>query len=997
MPDAAEQLRNLVRNAAVAAAMLDRNMCYLAWSDRWLIDHRLEARNLSGLNHYQLFPNVPQESRAADLRCLAGAAQRTEAEPVPRTDGTVDFVRRSLQPWYDEKNELGGMIIFAEAVPGQRRTEEAPTVSAHHLSTIFRESPVALSVSEFHSGRFLDVNRALVDLIGAQRREQLVGKTSVEIGLLREADRDRLLKAVLDQGRVAGFVVEMRRLDGQPFPAELYVSSYEEGGRRFLLNSIVDITERKRAEEELAASRARYRALFEAANDAVFLSGVNPDGTPKPFSAVNSVAIERLGYSAEEFRKLSPPDIDSGDFAEERHHAVQKLAREGHATFEMVQITKDGRPIPVEISARRFILGEEPHILAIARDLTARKRAEQEIARLATAIEQAVETIIITDANARIVYANPAFEKSSGYSVEEALGSSPSLLKSGKHDPEFYRQMWEVLARCETWRGRLQNKRKDGTLYLEDASISPVRDQTGKVVNYIALKLDVTREAELQAQLLQAQKMESIGRLAGGVAHDFNNLLTVINGYSHMALADLRDGDPLREPLREIHKAGERAAALTRQLLAFSRKQILQPRVLSLNGVVEDMRNMLERLVGEDIEVRFSLCNDTPVVSADPHQLQQAMMNLAVNARDAMPSGGKLIFETSLLEHSEQCNGIHPDSGPGWCAVVWVSDTGVGMDEATQQRVFEPFFTTKGPGRGTGLGLSIVQGVIAQSGGCIRVNSETGRGTTFRICLPLVNRIAPAAEPEPASTLSGRESILVVEDQIEVRTFVAAALREYGYRVYEAADADEAVAICQGATIHLVLSDVVMPRTSGRELAARVLKGHPKMKILFMTGYTDEVISLLSTPNQPAPFILKPFNPDQLAAKVRAVLGPEAATARIVVADDEAGVRAFLRTALESESYRVIEASDGKQALRLAHSEGVNLVITDLVMPEQEGIETIRALRQQLPGVRIIATSGAFNGQFLAIAKILGADAVLSKPFSPESLLSKVREVITSR
>jgi two-component system cell cycle sensor histidine kinase/response regulator CckA len=988
-----------VRNAAVAAAMFDRNMCYLAWSDRWLADYRLGARDLSGLSHYQVFPDICPKWRGTHRRCLDGAVEMAAAEPFPRSDGTVDFVRWSSQPWYDDRNEIGGLVIFSEVVTEQRRMQEALMVSESHLSTIFRESPVALSVSDFATGRLLDVNRALVDLMHARSRDELVGKTSLEIGMLHASDRGRLLNAVLEQGRVESFAIELHRLDGQAFPGELFVSSYVEGGRRFLLTSIVDITERKRAEQELAASRARYRALFEGANDAVFLRGLYPDGTPKPFSAVNSIAIERLGYSAEEFQRMTAADIDAGEFAEKRHQALQKLARDGHVTFEMVQIAKDGRRIPVELSARRFLLGDEPHILAIARDLTARKRAEQEIARLATAIEQAVETIVITDANARIVYANPAFEKTSGYTVAEALGQTPNLLKSGKHDDAFYSQMWEVLARGETWRGRMQNKRKDGTLYLEDASISPVRDQSGKVVNYIALKLDVTREAELQAQLMQAQKMESIGRLAGGVAHDFNNLLTVINGYSKMALDGLREGDPLRDQLEEIYKAGERAAALTGQLLAFSRKQILQPRILDLNGVVEDMRRMLERLMGEDIEVRFTFSSQAPVVNADPHQLQQAMMNLAVNARDAMPSGGKLLFETEIVARCERCKATHPDTGPGFCAMVSVSDTGVGMDEATLQRVFEPFYTTKGSGRGTGLGLSIVQGVIAQSGGCIHVNSEPGKGTTFQIYLPVLKGVVPTAAPAAVSSLTGKETILVVEDQVEVRTFTAAALRDYGYRVFEAANAEEAVAICDrsGGGIHLVLTDVVMPRTSGPQLAAKVRLIRPGLKVLFMSGYTDDVISVTGAPNEPEQFILKPFTPDELAGKVRAVLGSEVPGARILVADDEAGVRAFLREALESEAYWVIEASDGKQALRLAHSERVNLVITDLVMPEQEGIETIRALRRQLPGVRIIATSGAFNGQFLAIAKVLGADAVLSKPFSPEALLSKVKEVITSR
>ncbi len=333
---------------------------------------------------------------------------------------------------------------------------------------------------------------------------------------------------------------------------------------------------------------------------------------------------------------------------------------------------------------------------------------------------------------------------------------------------------------------------------------------------------DITERKALEAQLQQAQKMESIGRLAGGVAHDFNNLLTVINGYSQLLLGKLSPGDPLRANLEEIHKAGERAAGLTRQLLAFSRKQVLEPRVLDLNQVVEEMRPMLERLVGEDVEVRVELNAEAGTVRADPHQLEQVVMNLVVNARDAMPGGGKLLIETARVERDESYAQSHPEARAGRYVMLAVSDNGVGMDEETRQRIFEPFFTTKEVGKGTGLGLSMVQGIVAQSGGYINVYSEPGQGTTFKIYLPaLAEAVADAGRPAAVPALGGKETVLVVEDQAEVRNYAVAVLKAYGYRVITAENAGEALLLCERerGRIHLVLTDVVMPNVSGRELA----------------------------------------------------------------------------------------------------------------------------------------------------------------------------------
>ncbi len=552
----------------------------------------------------------------------------------------------------------------------------------------------------------------------------------------------------------------------------------------------------------------------------------------------------------------------------------------------------------------------------------------------------------------------------------------------------------------------LRMVKKDGAAFWAHLEATIVEDAAGQPVCRVVMSDNPERKraeeekAKLEAQLHQVQKMESIGRLAGGVAHDFNNLLTVINGYSQLLLSSLSEGDPLRAGLVEISQAGERAAGLTRQLLAFSRRQVLEPRVLDLNQVVEEMRSMLGRVVGEDVEVRVALHAQPGMVHADPHQLEQVLMNVVVNARDAMPGGGKLLIETACVDWNESHAQSHPEARVGRYVMLAVSDSGVGMDEPTRRQIFEPFFTTKEAGQGTGLGLSMVQGIVAQSGGYINVYSEPGQGTTFKIYLPApAEAAADAGRPAAVAALGGKETVLVVEDQAEVRAYAVAVLKAYGYRVIEAENAGVALLLCErdGERIDLVLTDVVMPHVSGRELANRLKKLQPGIQVLFMSGYTDDAIEHHGISEEGAEFIQKPFSPEQLAGKIRAVRGPPAPAARIVVADDETGVRGFLRAVLDRGGYEVIEAADGEQALQAARAGGVGLVITDLVMPKREGIETIQALRKEMPAIRIIAITGKFEGPYLQMIQFLGADAVLTKPVRAELLLAKVAEVLKPR
>jgi len=418
-------------------------------------------------------------------------------------------------------------------------------------------------------------------------------------------------------------------------------------------------------------------------------------------------------------------------------------------------------------------------------------------------------------------------------------------------------------------------KRKDGHLLTVQLSVRAVRNGTGHVEYYETFVRDVTDQRRLQQQLLQSQKMEAVGRLAGGIAHDFNNLLTVITSYSDLLLEDLGTDDPKRSDVEQVRKAADGAAALTRQLLAFSRQQVVEPRVVSLNAVVESLQKILRRVLGEDVDLATTPGPDLGAVRADVGQLEQVLMNLAVNARDAMPTGGKLTIETGNVEHDPAFA-----RGKGAAAVrqfvmLAVTDTGVGMDEATKARIFEPFFTTKAPGKGTGLGLATVYGIVQQSGGFIWVYSEPGHGTTFKIYLPRVDAPAESAVVAAVGPVArGTETVLLAEDSAAVRAVARQVLERQGYTVLEAPDGELALHLAQrhSGPIHLLLTDVVMPGMSGRQLADRLVPARPDMKVLYASGYTDDSVVPRGVLEEGMPYLQKPFTPASLARKVRDVL-----------------------------------------------------------------------------------------------------------------------------
>ena len=511
--------------------------------------------------------------------------------------------------------------------------------------------------------------------------------------------------------------------------------------------------------------------------------------------------------------------------------------------------------------------------------------AQELLRKLSHAVEQSADTVLITDREGRIQYVNPAFEKLTGYSREEARGKTPRILKSGEQGPETYQEMWKTLLAGQVHRGILVNRKKNGDLYYVEESISPVRDTNGEITHFISNGRDLTERLRLEAQLVQAQKMDAIGRLAGGIAHDFNNLLTIITSYSELALDATPEDSPLEDKLHEILLAARRAAELTRQLLAFSRKQPQALRVVEVNQVVSNIAKMLPRLIGEDIKFNFVPGYRLGQVRIDPVQLEQVLMNLAANARDAMPQGGHLNIETSDVHLTGDYIHGKPAVIPlGRYTLITVTDNGCGIPRQDLPHIFEPFYSTKTSGQGTGLGLATVYGIVKQNHGFVWVYSEPGSGTVFKIYFPCVSghnavRESEPARPEPVPR--GTETILLVEDEAAVRDATREFLRLQGYYVIEAEDGLAALASAKKhtGTIDLLVTDVVMPNMSGGELAKEFAQVRPGAKFLFVSGYPGKTILDHKVVDLETNFLQKPYTLKQLSLKIRAALGHSAGAA----------------------------------------------------------------------------------------------------------------------
>lgn len=597
---------------------------------------------------------------------------------------------------------------------------------------------------------------------------------------------------------------------------------------------------------------------------------------------VNDRLLEMIGYTREEVerRELRWDRATPPEHRELDARAAAELRETGRCVpFEKEIVRKDGSRIPVLVAAALFE-GDPSRGISFTLDLSERKRAEQQAReteeRFRALIENSYEAIELLAPDGGVLYASPSVTRILGWKQEEYVGSS---VFDFVH-PEDHLALISATEQCVARPGEpvastVRRRHADGSWrVLESVRVSRLEDPAlgAIVVNY----RDVTEQRSLEQQFLQAQKMEAIGRLAGGVAHDFNNMLSAILGFAGIVARELREDDPLQGDVREITSAAERASTLTRQLLAFSRKQILEPKVLELNRHVASLENMLRRLIGENIELELRFAPNLARVRADPAQIEQVVLNLVLNARDALPNGGHITIETANAVLDGEYGRKHLDVTPGRYVMLAVTDDGEGMEESVRQRIFEPFFTTKGVGKGTGLGLATVFGIVKQSGGHIFLYSEPGQGTTFKVYFPETTEAATVSEARGGaySDARGTETVLLVEDEAGVRAFVKRALQREGYVVLDASNGGEALLIAEqhDGSIDLLLTDIVMPRMSGRALAERLAQVRPTMRVIYMSGYTENTSVHPGVLDEGTVFLSKPLSVDVLVRKVREVL-----------------------------------------------------------------------------------------------------------------------------
>jgi PAS domain S-box-containing protein len=768
--------------------------------------------------------------------------------------------------------EVAELLGFAlQAADGERARREAE----EQLQAFFASDALGVFFSSAGAG-VRRANDRFLAMVGYTRAE-------LDAGLLRwegltppehlAVDQARFEEAQA-RGACTPYEKEFLRKDGRR--VWVIVSYVLIGARRDEgLALVLEIDAQKQAEralraseQALRASEALARTAFNGSPDIMTMT----DLTSGAYVAVNDAFVRASGYTREEAIGQTSASLGVWARPEDRTKLIELLAQSPHVEgFEAPLLVRDGRQLLASISADRVsYLGRDCVVISL-RDVTEMRRLEAERSRLLAAFAQMSEVLIVTDIEANIAHVNPAFERVTGWSRAEVLGQNARLLRSGQHDEAFYAGLWAVISRGEVFRGTFINKRKDGQLYRADVAISPVRDAAGVITHYVAVQRDTTQEHALRGQLLQSQKMEVVGRIAGGVAHDFNNILTAILTSTHFLLEDLPGDDPRRDDALVVAESAERAAALTRQLLTFSRQEIAQPRVLDLNAIVHNLSKMLRRLLREDLQFTVGTTADDIAVCVDACQLEQVVMNLVVNARDAISGGGSITLRTL------RCAPAAGDArAPHGRALLEVQDSGCGMSRTTLAQIFEPFFTTKE--RGTGLGLATVLSIVDGWKGAIEVESEPGRGSLFRVSLPL-SKVSPVEAGSRQSALVAPRAltILLVEDDAAVRALLARTLQLHGYTVLVAASVESGLSRAEplDQTIDALVTDLILADGNGYAMGRQIAARRPEMRTLLISGYSDDAAAARGIHESDVGFLLKPFTPPELLRALQALLAGE--------------------------------------------------------------------------------------------------------------------------
>ncbi len=866
---AKEQYLTSIFRAVPTGIGVMSNRVFLAVNERICMMTGYRQEELIGQHARMLYPdeatyelvnkNIPPYAHAHETSMIETRWQRK--------DGVIlDILLRSTHT--DPHNHTAGITFTALDITAAKQAETALRKSEERYRELIELAVDGILLGS-HDGTVIEANNQMCTMVG-MGRENLLGKHISELPFTPESLQKTPLRFdLLQQNKIVVSERALIRPDGTEISFEMRTKMMPDGSYQSIYR---DITARKQTELSLRESEEKFALAFAASPDAININRLK-DGM---YVEINTSFTELTGFTSEDVQDKTSHDLNIWYNQDDRNRLVTALKEKGSCTdLEALFRMKDGRLKTALMSARTITLNNEPHIISITRDITQRKQDAADLERLKVAIEHSGEIILVTDTDGNIQYANPAFEKITGFTLTEALRKNTCILKSDMHDQTFYNDMWHTISSGRTWTGRIVNRKKDGTLYTEEATISPVFDGKGKIVNYVAIKHDITAQLKLEAQYLQAQKMESIGRLTGGVAHDFNNILAIIIGYTELAMQQTEPSQKVQVYLKNIFDAANRSVDIVRQLLAFSRKQTITPKVLDLNNTVESMLNMLRRMIGEDIDLVWIPAPELAPVHIDPIQIDQILANLCVNARDAIDGHGKITIETDMaILDAEYCS-HNVDCKPGTYAVLSVSDSGCGMQQEVIDKIFEPFFTTKGSS-GTGLGLSTAYGIVKQNNGFINVYSKPGVGTTLKTYLPIQNEeLTVQEEQEPEQPCRGRgETILLVEDDPNILTLGTTMLKALGYQVVKAGSPHEALEYAKqhAAGIDLLLTDVIMPDMNGKELSRQLLALNPDLKLVYMSGYSTNIIAQHGVLDPDVLYLQKPFSILQIAERVRHAL-----------------------------------------------------------------------------------------------------------------------------
>ncbi|MBI4962356.1 MAG: PAS domain S-box protein [Desulfomonile tiedjei] len=827
----------------------------------------------------------------------AGRVTETDAE-FKRKDGSTFFghIRtKALDPSNLSRGAISAVYDITESRKAQEALKESKAryKSLYSMMRLMCDNVPDLIWAKDLEGRYVFVNRAMGKrLLNARDTDEPIGKTNkffAEREKKAHPDdphwhtfgetRTNSDQQVMSTKKPQRFGV-FGRVKGKLLYLDVYKAPFwnEQGemigtvgcGRDVTRERAVQV-QRKRTEEALKESEERYRLLVQLSPDGI---GVHIGGR---FVFANKSAADLLGVAnPEELINRSITEFVHPDYMETVAARLKGLAEgKPQELTEERLVRVDGQIIDVEVAAVPVSYRAEAAAQVFFRDISARKRSHEAQKRMVTAVEQSADAVAITDHLGRIQYINPAFELITGHTGEEVIGKSLAFLKSRDHDETFDGAMWEAVLKGEGWKGRVVGERKDHEVFHAIITISPVRDPSGKIQNFVGVGHDITQQVQLERQLLQAQKMEAIGTLAGGIAHDFNNLLQITLGYSELLLSDKKETDAEHADLSKILQAAKNGAELVQRLLTFSRK--VEPKLipLNLNRQIGHVEKLLRRTIPKMIDIQTDLSGDPAEINADPSQMEQVLMNLAVNARDAMPEGGKITLGTKNVSLDEEYCRLNIGSKPGQYVALTVSDTGHGMDKTTIEHIFEPFYTTKEAGRGTGLGLAMVYGIVKQHEGYITCESEVGHGTIFRVYFPQSRAPEqPRTETPELPYVTGTETILLVDDEEVLRDLGERILTQAGYAVITASNGEEALGLFNEKKdrIALVILDLFMPTLGGKECLKKLVKIDPQVRILVASGYSGDASVRESFDLGARGFVSKPCGFKELLQEVRKAL-----------------------------------------------------------------------------------------------------------------------------